>query len=258
MLGFLKVIHSCLSRVKFIQMGTENKLSKSKNFYNSCLAYSGLIAIKIGIQRSENWWFLIYLGIILVCIALFDIASEYEKTNLPKTKNFNYLLKYTKKRFQWTLLNSLFLIFINLYLIIWGYSIGFWGIFLILFGIIFGCFELINIAYAIEIKGACESKDPYDLLDYARKSLKYAEKSADKAWEYDPNDDKCSECKEFLLKALEYDPNEGSFYRQLAFLYSELGELELSNHYFEIADKIDPDEDELFYEKGKLKRRRKN
>ena len=181
-----------------------------------------------------------------------------KKQIYPKQKISIIYWSTQKKRFQWTLLNSLFLIFINLYLIIWGYSIGFWGIFLILFGIIFGCFELINIAYAIEIKGACESKDPYDLLDYARKSLKYAEKSADKAWEYDPNDDKCSECKEFLLKALEYDPNEGSFYRQLAFLYSELGELELSNHYFEIADKIDPDEDELFYEKGKLKRRRKN
>tara|TARA_A100001388_G_C28567200_1_gene402464 strand:+ start:382 stop:483 length:102 start_codon:yes stop_codon:yes gene_type:complete len=28
--------------------------------------------------------------------------------------------------------------------------------------------------------------------------------------------------------------------------------LKSGNHYFEIADKLDPDEDELFYEQGKL------
>ena len=59
-------------------MSKENKGYKSKYIYDSCLAYSGLIAIKIGIQRSENWWFLIYLGIIFVCIALFNIASDYK------------------------------------------------------------------------------------------------------------------------------------------------------------------------------------
>ena len=45
------------------------------------------------VEFSENWWFLIYLGIILVCIALFDIASEYEKTNLS-TRNGNYRVFY--------------------------------------------------------------------------------------------------------------------------------------------------------------------
>ena len=87
-------------------MGKENKGYKSKYIYESCLAYSGLIAIKIGIQRSENWWFLIYLGIIFVCIALFNIASGYQNKKLPKIKNSNYLLKETQKKFKWSVFNK--------------------------------------------------------------------------------------------------------------------------------------------------------
>ena len=228
----------------FFHMGKENKGYKSKYIYESCLAYSGLIAIKIGIQRSENWWFLIYLGIIFVCIALFNIASGYQNKKLPKIKNSNYLLKETQKKFKSSVFNNIIMMIAGSCWIIWGFKVGFWdwGIFLILFGILFFDYCFLRIDHAIELKDARESKDPYALLDCAYECFE---------WGDDDDGNK------LLLEAIKYDPCTAKFYRNLSRFYYDMDEKDLMIICQEEADKLDPPEDELYYEEGKLKRRKK-
>ena len=222
-------------------MSNDNKQYNSNNNDDWFLAYCALIGFKFGIENSD--WFSIFLAIIFIFIALSNVT--YRNKNSYKSENSNYLLKYSKKKYPWTILNNYLKVIVyaisSTFFLILTPALGVWEIKFIVLGVIFTFFECRDIFYATDIRGFWKSKDPYTLLGYARTSINYK---------------KFTESKEFLLKALEYDPNEVKFYSQMGFLYYDLGEQELGNNYYKMADELDPP-DELYNDEGKLKRRKK-